>query len=187
MRLSWRFVLMLALLLGFALPRVPAVAVGDDCFALAMRANGFSHQGRGKSLQQAEADAISRCRAAALHPNTCVIVIGQSHCDTAQKPAATSDHRFIDDLRHKKISVNWETGFFATVVHLGWIWHIFSQKTLKQPAKAGLGFGVPIIQAVLAYVLGSDGEIGLLELPIFALPLGLGQLVVSVTVKRSSE
>jgi len=73
--------------------------------------------------------------------------------------------------RQKKISVNWESGFFAAVIHLGWIWHIFSQKKLAQPAKAGLGFGVPIVQAALAYVLGSDGEIGLLELPIFALPI----------------
>jgi hypothetical protein len=36
-------------------------------------------------------------------------------------------------------------------------------------------------------VLGSDREIGLLELPIFAVPLGLGELVASVGFKRRSE
>jgi hypothetical protein len=56
----------------------------------------------------------------------------------------------IDGLRQKNISVNWESGLVAAVIHLLWIWHIVSQKTLALPAKAGLGFGVPVIQTVLA-------------------------------------
>jgi hypothetical protein len=192
MRLLWRLVPMLAVLIGFNFPQATAVAqgpvaAGNDCFALAMRAIGPPHEGRGKSLKQAEANALSNCRANAKFPDNCVIVIGKSYCNTAPNPEATSDHRFIDELRQKKITVNWESGFVAVVIHLAWIWHIFGQKTLAQPAKAGLGFGVPIIQAALAYVLGSDGEIGLLELPIFVLPLGLGQLVASVSLKRSTE
>jgi hypothetical protein len=183
---------MLAVVIGFAFPRTLAVAqgpvaVGGDCFAMAMRADRSSYEGRGNSVQQAEADAKSKCRATARVPDNCVIVFGQSHCNIALKPGAAGDQRFIDELRQKKISVNWESGLVAAVIHLFWIWHIVSQKTLALPAKAGLGFGVPVIQAVLAYVLGSDGEIGLLELPIFALPLGLGELVASVSFKRRSE
>jgi hypothetical protein len=190
MRLPWRLALILAVVIGVAIPLALAVAqgpvaVGDNCFAVATRWDHSVHNGSGKSLLQAEADALSKCRAYAYDPSTCRIV--RSHCDAAQKSGAVNDHRWVDDLRQKKISVNWESGLVAAIIHLAWIWHIFNQKTLAQPAKAGLGFGVPIIQAGLAYVLGSDGEIGLLELPIFALPLGLGELVASVSIKRRSE
>jgi Domain of unknown function (DUF4189) len=192
MRLFWRLALMFVVAIAFAIPRARAVAQGsvavsDDCFAVAMRADRSSHAGSGKSLQQAEEDAISKCRAHAKYPDNCVIVIGTAHCNIAEKQGAASDQRWIDGLRQKKISVNWESGLVAAVIHLFWIWHIVSQKTLALPANAGLGFGVPVVQAALAYVLGSDGEIGLLELPIFALPLGLGELAASVSLKRRSE
>jgi hypothetical protein len=190
MRLPWRLALIFAVVVGIAVPRALAVAqgpvaVGGNCFALATRWDHSVHNGSGKSLQQAEADALSNCRAYAYDPSTCRIV--RSHCDAAQKSGATGDHRWVDELRQKKIPVNWASGLVAAIIHLAWIWHIFSQKTLARPAKAGLGFGVPVIQAALAYVLGSDGGIGLLELPIFALPLGLGELVASVSFKRRSE
>jgi hypothetical protein len=191
MRSVWRLTAMIAVVMGFAIPLASpvvaqgAVVVGDDCSAVASQGNGRLHEGNGKSLQQAEADAISKCRASARFPGTCEIET--AHCNIARNPAAISHHRWIDRLRQKKISVNWESGLAATVIHLLWIWHIVSQKTLALPAKAGLGFGIPIIQGVLAYVLGSDGEIGVLELPIFALPLGLGELVASVSLKRRSK
>jgi hypothetical protein len=190
MRLPWRLALMFAMAIGFAITRAPAVAqrpvaLGDDCSAVATRHDGTLHKGSGKLLQQAEVNALSRCRASAALPWTCRIVT--SDCNIPRKPEATGNQRWIDGLRQKKISINWESGLVAAVIHLFWIWHIFSRETLAQPAKAGLGFGVPVIQAVLAYALGSDGEIGLLELPIFALPLGLGELVASVSLKRRSE
>jgi hypothetical protein len=154
MRLPWRVALIFAVVIGIADWRALAVAQGPvavgDCFAVATRRDHSVYHGSGKSLQQAGADALSQCRAYAYDPSTCRIVT--SHCDAAQKSGAISDHRWIDDLRQKKISVNWASGLIAAIIHLGWIWHIFSQKTLAQPAKAGLGFGVPVIQAALAYV-----------------------------------
>jgi hypothetical protein len=144
---------MLAVVIGFAIAWAPAVAqgpvaVGDNCFAVATRFDRSIHNRSGTSLQQAEADALSKCRANAYCPLTCRIVT--SRCNAAQKPEAISDQRWIDGLRQKKISVNWESGLVAAVIHLLWIWHIVSQKTLALPAKAGLGFGVPVIQTVLA-------------------------------------
>jgi len=191
MRSSWRLALTTAIVIGSTIPLAPpalvqgAVAVSDDCSAVARQGNGRFHEGSGKSLLQAEADAISKCRASARHPFRCVIET--AHCNIAQKSGAISNDRWIDGLRQKKIPVNWQSGLVAAFIHLLWVWHIVSQKTLALPAKAGLSFGVPVIQTLLAYVLGSDGEIGLLELPIFALPLGLGQLVASVSIKRRSE
>ena len=191
MRLSWRFVPMLVVVIGFAFPSAVAMAQGsavggDDCFALAMRHDRTQHQGKGPSRSQAEADAMKKCRATAVRPETCRIVIGTTHCNEAQQSSPTSDHRLIDDLRQKKVSV-WQFGFVATVIHMLWLWHLFSQKLLPQSAKAGLGSCVVAIQVALSYVLGSDGDIALLELPIFVLPLGLGQLVASVSLKRSSQ
>jgi hypothetical protein len=90
-------------------------------------------------------------------------------------------------LRQKNIPVNWTFVFGAAVIHLLWIWHIFSQKMLALPTKEGLVFGVSVIQAILGSVLGSDGEIALLEIPIFTLPLGLGELVACASLKRRSE
>jgi hypothetical protein len=142
-------------------------------------------EGSGRSAQQAQANALSKCRASARYPRTCEIET--AYCNIARNPGTTSNYRWIDRLRQTKIPANWESGFAAAVIHLLWIWHIVSQTTLALPAKAGLGFGVPVVQAVLAYVLGSDGEIGLLELPIFALPLGLGELVASFSLRRRSE
>jgi hypothetical protein len=191
MQSLWCLAPAVALTIGFAIPLAPsalaqeAVVVGDNCSAVARQGNGQLHEGSGRSLQQAQADAMSKCRASARYPRTCEIET--AHCNIAQNPGAISNDRWIDGLRQKKIPVNWESGFAAVVIHLLWLWHIVSQKTLALPAKAGLGFGVPVIQAVLAYVLGGDGEIGLLELPIFALPLGLGELVASVSFKRRSE
>jgi hypothetical protein len=159
--------------------------IGDGCFAVARQGNGQIHLGGGKSLQEATADAMSKCFASARYPNTCQI-IDRAYCNIPPKPRATSNHPWIDGLRQTKIPVNWTSVLVAAGVHLLWIWHIISQKTLAVPAKAGLGVGVLAIQSVLAYVLGSDGDIALLELPIFALPLGLGELVASVSFKRRS-
>ena len=144
---------MLAVVIGFAIAWAPAVAqgpvaVGDNCFAVSTRFDRSIHNGSGTSLQQAEADALSKCCANAYYPLTCRIVT--SRCNAAQKPEAISYQRWIDGLRQKNISVNWESGLVAAVIHLLWIWHIVSQKTLALPAKAGLGFGVPVIQTVLA-------------------------------------
>jgi hypothetical protein len=188
MRLTWRLALMLAMAIGLAFPRAVARAeqpltVGDDCFAWATRADGSSYEGRGKSPQLAKADAISKCYAARSHRGLCGIAVGSVNCNGASQ--ATNDHRFVDELREKKVSV-WNFGLVGVVTHLLWLWH-FSQKTLAKPAKAGLGAGVTVIQAALLYLLGGDGEIGLLELPIFVLPLGLGELVASVSFKTKSE
>lgn len=54
---------MLAVVIGFAIAWAPAVAqgpveVGDNCFAVATRFDRSIHNGSGKSLQQAEADAL---------------------------------------------------------------------------------------------------------------------------------
>jgi hypothetical protein len=80
------------------------VAVGDNCFAVATRFDRSIHNRSGTSLQQAEADALSKCRANAYYPLTCRIVT--SRCNAAQKPEAISYQRWIDGLRQKSISVN---------------------------------------------------------------------------------
>jgi hypothetical protein len=169
-----------AISLGSAAEAQGTTAVGDSCFAKAMQGNGLIHKGSGDSLQQATADALSKCQASALYPDTCRI-IGR-HCND---PGATSNP-LIDRLRQTKIPVKWWSVLSATVLHLLWLWHIISQKTLGVRTKAGVGSGVVVVQAVLAYLLGSDGEIGLLELPIFVLPLGLGEFVASVSLRRRS-
>lgn len=189
MRSLWRLSLTIVVVIGFAIPLAPpavvAAGVGDDCSAVAKRLDRKPYEGSGKSLEQADLDAISKCAAGAPNPDNCTIET--HHCNATSTAGATSNQRWIDGLRQKKIPVNWESVLVAATVHLLWIWHIVSQNTLAVSAKAGLGFGVPLIQDVLAYVLGSDGEIGLLELPIFALPLGLGELVASFSFKRRSE
>jgi|HubBroStandDraft_4_1064222.scaffolds.fasta_scaffold533197_2 hypothetical protein len=63
MRSPWLLALMLAVVIGFAIAWAPAVAqgpvaVGDNCFAVATRFDRSIHNGSGKSLQQAEADAL---------------------------------------------------------------------------------------------------------------------------------
>jgi hypothetical protein len=63
MRLPWRLALILAVVIGVAIPLALAVAqgpvaVGDNCFAMATRFDRSIHNGSGKSLQQAEADAL---------------------------------------------------------------------------------------------------------------------------------
>jgi hypothetical protein len=189
MRSLWRLALTIAAVVGFAIPLTPpavaegTIAVGGGCYALAIQGNGYVHSGSGQSLQQATTDAMSQCIASARHPDTCRI-IDTPYCD---KPGATGNHPWIEGLRQTKIPIKWWSVLFAAAAHLLWIWHIISQKALPLPAKAGLGSGVFVIQAILAYVLGgSDGEIGLLELPIFVLPLGLGEFVASVSLRRRS-
>jgi hypothetical protein len=96
MRSPWRLALTLAVVIGFAIAWAPAVAqgpvaVGDNCFAVATRFDRSIHNGSGTSLQQAEADALSKCRANAYYPFTCRIVT--SRCNAAQKPEAISDQR----------------------------------------------------------------------------------------------
>ncbi|SDT61411.1 hypothetical protein [Bradyrhizobium canariense] len=191
MRSLWRLALTTAAAIGFAiLLALPAAVVGavadeGDCFAVARQGNGELHTGTGRSLQQAKAEAMSICTKVARYPGKCAIV--RVHCDIAPESAAASNHPFIDGLRQTKVPVNWTSGLVAAAIHLIWIWHIVSQKTLGVPEKAGLGLGVPVVQAILAYALGSDGEVGLLELPIFALPLGLGEFVASISLKRHSD
>jgi hypothetical protein len=183
MRLLWHFALPFAVVMGLTVsPALPAVAQGEICFAKAMRGNGDLDEGTGKSQREAAADAISKCRATAWYPDTCRIVT--SHCHAAPKLGGTNSHRWIDGLRQTKIPINWQSGLVAAAIHLLWIWHIVSKSALAVPTKAGLSLGVPIIQAALIYVLGSEGDIGLLELPIFVLPLGLGEFVASVGFKR---
>jgi hypothetical protein len=59
MRSPWLLALMLAVVIAWA-PAVAQgpVAVGDNCFAVATRFDRSIHNGSGKSLQQAEADAL---------------------------------------------------------------------------------------------------------------------------------
>jgi hypothetical protein len=83
-----------------------------------------------------------------------------------------------------KIPINWWTGLTAAGAQLLWLWHFIRQTALGAPAKAGLGVGVLTVQGILAYLLGSEGEIGLLEVPIFVLPLGMGELVANLSFRR---
>ena len=213
MRLPWRLALMFAVAIGFA--NAPAavaqgpIAVGDDCVAWATRHDRSMHMGSGTSPQQAEAYALWDCKHA-LRPWTCRIV--KSYCiqhtpvpitsptvapsipithQTTTSPipvtppkGVASGQPWMGELRQKKFPI-WNFGLLAVVTHIFWLWH-FSQKTLAQPVKAGLGSGVTVVQAILLYLLGGDGEIGLLEIPIFALPLGLGEFVASFSFKHKS-
>jgi hypothetical protein len=169
---------------------------------------------RDMALGQAIDNAMWDCTRFAWRPFTCHI-IGTPNCDIVLAPrptftpvgqpgaaaerqpgaaaaerqpgAAPAPQRLIDVMRQKKIPINGANVLVAVAIHLLWVWHIIGQKMLAVPVKAGLGFGVTVIQALLAYVLGSEGEIALLELPIFVLPLGFGELVACVSFKRRSE
>jgi hypothetical protein len=218
MQSLWRLTLTIAVAIGFAIRLAPpaaaagSVAGGYRCSAEARQGIGWIHPGKGDSPLQAEARAMSKCRAWAWHPETCQIV--ESHCrppppgpraptvkpaivacvspPTTPSPSTDTDwrtigHRWVDGLRQKEIPINSASLSVAALIHLLWIWHIISFKTLAKPVKAGLGLGVLIVQTIFASLLGSDGEIPLLELSVFSLPLGLGELVASLSLKRRSE
>ena len=94
MRLLWPLALTIAAVIGIAIPFAQeAIAANYDCTAVARQGNGWTHSGGGKSLAEAEANALFSCRTLAKYANTCVIQT--SHCNTAPTTGATDNQRWI--------------------------------------------------------------------------------------------
>jgi Domain of unknown function (DUF4189) len=152
------------------------------CFAVARRRGGWIFPATSRSLTDAEADVLRQCRGPGIRPFICSIE--KSDCDATSGIEKTKNHLSADRLRQVKIPINWWTGLTAAGAQLLWLWHFIRQTALGAPAKAGLGVGVLTVQGILAYLLGSEGEIGLLEVPIFVLPLGIGEFVANLSFRR---